>query len=600
MTRQITRQGLYDATAARIAKAIVRTASKRVPVRFTFPDGSAWGPTEAGTPVFEIVEPEKFYRRLGRDLKMAFGEAYVAGEWRPGAGTDLADLLTPFAEKLADLVPAPVRKLRIFIDRRLPHHTANTRTGSKSNIEAHYDMSNELFSQFLDETMTYSSAWFHDFDEDFEAAQLRKIDGILDYAGVGPGSRVLEIGSGWGSLAIRAAERGATVTSITLSREQAELGSQRIKERRLDDLAQIQICDYRDVEGEYDAIVSIEMIEAVGEEFWPSYFTTIDQHLAPGGKVAIQAILMSHQRMLETRRLLRLDPEVHLPGRTDPVDPGDRGRLRGAHEPRDHRPARARSALRRDAAPLAYPVPRALGRDRADRLRRRLPPDLGVLPGLLRGRVRVALPRRLADPAGPRRGRPGRPLSRFRAAATVDAVLSSELRETSGVDRRVDRTFPATGGGGRLRFEHVGFGDDAIPYDEGWDLQRRLHEQRVADEIDDVVLLLEHPPVYTAGKRTEPGDRPVDGTPVVEVDRGGKITWHGPGQLVGYPITKLPSHVYVVDYVRRLEEALIRVCADLVCRPAGSKAAAASGSQPRTTVAPSARSLRSGSGSRAE
>ena len=302
MTRQITRQGLYDATAARIAKAIVRTASKRVPVRFTFPDGSAWGPTEAGTPVFEIVEPEKFYRRLGRDHKMAFGEAYVAGEWRPGAGTDLADLLTPFAEKLADLVPAPVRKLRIFIDRRLPHHTANTRTGSKSNIEAHYDMSNELFSQFLDETMTYSSAWFRDFDEDFEKAQLRKIDGILDYAGVGPGSRVLEIGSGWGSLAIRAAERGATVTSITLSREQAELGSQRIKERRLDDLAQIQICDYRDVEGEYDAIVSIEMIEAVGEEFWPSYFTTIDQHLAPGGKVAIQAILMSHQRMLETRR----------------------------------------------------------------------------------------------------------------------------------------------------------------------------------------------------------------------------------------------------------------------------------------------------------
>ena len=85
----------------------------------------------------------------------------------------------------------------------------------------------------------------------------------------------------------------------------------------------------------------------------------------------------------------------------------------------------------------------------------------------------------------------------------------------------------------------------------------------MADEIDDVVLLLEHPSVYTAGKRTEPQDRPVDGTPVVEVDRGGKITWHGPGQLVGYPIAKLPEHVYVVDYVRRLEEALIRVCADL-------------------------------------
>jgi lipoyl(octanoyl) transferase len=117
--------------------------------------------------------------------------------------------------------------------------------------------------------------------------------------------------------------------------------------------------------------------------------------------------------------------------------------------------------------------------------------------------------------------------------------------------------------GDGLAYQYPGFGDDAIAYVVGWDLQRLLHAQRVADEIDDVVLLLEHQPVYTAGKRTEPADRPLDGTPVVEVDRGGKITWHGPGQLVGYPICKLPSHVYVVDYVRRLEEALIRTCTDL-------------------------------------
>jgi lipoyl(octanoyl) transferase len=112
-------------------------------------------------------------------------------------------------------------------------------------------------------------------------------------------------------------------------------------------------------------------------------------------------------------------------------------------------------------------------------------------------------------------------------------------------------------------YQYPGFAGATVAYDDGWDLQRRIHAQRVADKIDDVVLLLEHQPVYTAGKRTEPADRPVDGTPVVEVDRGGKITWHGPGQLVGYPICKLPSHVYVVDYVRRLEEALIRACADL-------------------------------------
>ena len=114
-----------------------------------------------------------------------------------------------------------------------------------------------------------------------------------------------------------------------------------------------------------------------------------------------------------------------------------------------------------------------------------------------------------------------------------------------------------------LDFRADWYGDDALPYQEAWDLQRALHAQRVADEIPDTVLLLEHPPVYTAGKRTEPHERPFDGTPVVDVDRGGKITFHGPGQLVGYPITKLPSHVLVVDYVRRVEEALIRGVADL-------------------------------------
>ena len=112
-------------------------------------------------------------------------------------------------------------------------------------------------------------------------------------------------------------------------------------------------------------------------------------------------------------------------------------------------------------------------------------------------------------------------------------------------------------------FLYVGFGENAVDYQRAWATQRELHGQRVVDEIGDVVMLLEHPPVYTAGRRTEPKDRPIDGTPVVEVDRGGKITWHGPGQLVGYPITKLPGHVFVVDFVRRLEEALIRTCADL-------------------------------------
>lgn len=112
-----------------------------------------------------------------------------------------------------------------------------------------------------------------------------------------------------------------------------------------------------------------------------------------------------------------------------------------------------------------------------------------------------------------------------------------------------------------LRFETLGFGEAAVDYVEAWEQQRHVHERVVAG-APGTVLLLEHPPVYTAGKRTEPHERPTDGTPVIDVDRGGKITFHGPGQLVGYPIVRLPDHVKVVDYVRRLEEALIRTCAD--------------------------------------
>ncbi|UWE08842.1 lipoyl(octanoyl) transferase LipB [Actinacidiphila bryophytorum] len=113
-----------------------------------------------------------------------------------------------------------------------------------------------------------------------------------------------------------------------------------------------------------------------------------------------------------------------------------------------------------------------------------------------------------------------------------------------------------------LQFVHLGFGADAVEYTEAWQRQRTVHAARFADEIPDTCLLLEHPPVYTAGRRTADNERPLDGTPVVDVDRGGKITWHGPGQLVGYPIMKLPRPVDVVAHVRRLEDALILTAAE--------------------------------------
>jgi lipoyl(octanoyl) transferase len=115
----------------------------------------------------------------------------------------------------------------------------------------------------------------------------------------------------------------------------------------------------------------------------------------------------------------------------------------------------------------------------------------------------------------------------------------------------------------RLLVDHVGFGEAAVEYLAGWELQRRVHANVVAGRTPDTVLLLEHQPVYTAGRRTEPFERPFDGTPVVDVDRGGKITWHGQGQLVGYPIVRLPSPMDVVAHVRRIEAMLIEVCAEM-------------------------------------
>ena len=292
---------------ATVARLIFERAVAGIPVRVTYPDGRVLGSGSPTSPEFEVVRPATFFARLGRDAKIGFGEAYVAGDWRAGPGTDLADLLTPFASRLTTLVPAPLQRLRVFAERRVPPAQENTLDGSRANIAAHYDLSNDLFAAFLDPTMSYSCAWFDDSSpiaaaNRLEEAQLRKIDAILDLAGVQAGTRMLEIGSGWGSLAIRAAQRGARVTAITLSHEQMRLARERVAAAGLSGLVEVRVQDYREVDGEYDAIVSVEMIEAVGEAYWPAYFTTLDRLLAPGGRIGLQAITMAHDRFLATRR----------------------------------------------------------------------------------------------------------------------------------------------------------------------------------------------------------------------------------------------------------------------------------------------------------
>jgi cyclopropane-fatty-acyl-phospholipid synthase len=314
-------EGLATAPRASVSATVARLVFERavsgLPLRVTYPDGRVVGGGTAGSPVMEVVRPAAFFARVGRDRKIGFGDSYVAGDWRPADGTDLAELLTVFAARLTSLVPPWLQRLRRLVDERIPDHHDNSLEGSRANIAAHYDLSNEMFATFLDPTMSYSSAWFAEPVEsatDLERAQVRKVDAMLDLAGVGAGTRLLEIGSGWGALAVRAGQRGARVTSITLSQEQAQLARERVAAAGLTDRVEIRVQDYREVQGSFDAIVSVEMVEAVGEAYWPDYFATLDRLLAPGGAVAIQAITMAHERVLATRRSFGWIQKYIFPG----------------------------------------------------------------------------------------------------------------------------------------------------------------------------------------------------------------------------------------------------------------------------------------------
>jgi cyclopropane-fatty-acyl-phospholipid synthase len=285
---------------ARIAENLFRRAVRTLPVRVVFPGGERIGAGDADAPVMRIVRPAAFFHRLGRNSKIGFGEAYMVGDW---TSTALPELLTPFAARLQTLIPPTLQRVgRRLAEARRPDAEQNTVEGSRENIRRHYDLSNELFALFLDETMSYSSAWFAqgsgDTDADLVAAQERKIDGILDLAGVQAGQHVLESGTGWGGLAIRAAQRGARVTTLTISAEQARLAEERLAAAGVSDLVQVLLRDYREAQGSYDAVISVEMVEAVGVAYWPTYFAALDRLLKPGGRVGLQAITMPHDRML--------------------------------------------------------------------------------------------------------------------------------------------------------------------------------------------------------------------------------------------------------------------------------------------------------------
>ena len=302
---------------AAVASAVFGAAVVRLPLRVRVPDGSLHGAGGPGTPVMRIHRPREFFRRIGASGLIGFGESYMAGEWD---SPDLTALLTVFAAHAAELVPPRLQRLRRLAVRRQPPDDLQTVAGARRNIGRHYDLSNELFALFLDETMTYSSAIFGTGADgapvasDLAEAQRRKIDRLLDRAGVGPGCRVLEVGTGWGELAIRAARRGATVRSVTISREQQAFAARRVAEAGLAGRVRVELRDYRDVDGRFDAICSVEMLEAVGERYWDAYFAALDDHLAPGGRIGLQTITMAHDRMVATRHTYTWIQKYIFPG----------------------------------------------------------------------------------------------------------------------------------------------------------------------------------------------------------------------------------------------------------------------------------------------
>jgi cyclopropane-fatty-acyl-phospholipid synthase len=291
------RRAAADSIPARVARRLMLAAARRIRIgRLTIllPDGRSvvvGDPAPDAEPRAEIrIHDEAGAMRMLVRGEIGAGEAYMDGLW---SSPDLPALLRLAARNrdalaLSDGWLRTIGRLPLVVAHRARR---NTKAGASRNIRRHYDLGNEFYRLFLDETMTYSSAVYETGAESLADAQRAKYRAIADRAALQPGMRVLEIGSGWGGFALYAAgERGCDVTSITISPAQHELATARIREAGLADRARVQLRDYRDVDGTYDAVVSIEMLEAVGHEYFPAFFAAVDRALLPGGRCSLQVI----------------------------------------------------------------------------------------------------------------------------------------------------------------------------------------------------------------------------------------------------------------------------------------------------------------------
>ena len=255
---------------------------------------------EPGPKARIIVRDFRFIGRALASGDIGFAEGYAAGEWDTPHLTSVLSVFSLNFQNLSKITEGnPLVGISNFVAHAL---NGNSRKGSKRNIHAHYDLGNDFYSRWLDPSMTYSSALYESPSQPLEQAQRAKYAALARSIDLRPGQHVLEIGCGWGGFAEYAAkEVGAKVTGVTISNAQHDFARRRLFEQGLAEKADIQLIDYRDIQGQFDAVASIEMFEAVGEEYWPTYFSKVRDVLTPGGRAGLQIItsrdeLFAHYR----------------------------------------------------------------------------------------------------------------------------------------------------------------------------------------------------------------------------------------------------------------------------------------------------------------
>ncbi len=282
---------------------------------FHLPDGRVFrvdGPKPGPVAEIHIHNPDVF-SRLIREGDLGFSDAYLEGWWSTPDLQAFMDVVHADNDEMYEAFPG-MGLVRAY--ERMRHWlNSNSKSQAKKNISYHYDLGNDFYALWLDETMTYSSAIFETGQESLERAQTLKYQSMVDQMGAKPGDHVLEIGCGWGGFAEYAAkERGLQVTCLTISKEQYDFAVARMEREGLSDKVEIKLQDYRDENGLYDGVASIEMFEAVGEKYWPTYFRAVRDRLKPGRNATLQIITVEDHRFETYRESVDFIQKYIFPG----------------------------------------------------------------------------------------------------------------------------------------------------------------------------------------------------------------------------------------------------------------------------------------------